>query len=144
MAVVTCPACGTKNRVDESRAASSKPVCGKCGRPLETSPDQPIEVTDSTLDDLLASAGQKPVLIDCWAQWCGPCRMIAPTIDQLAREANGRWVIAKLNVDENQRTAAKYHIDSIPALLVFKSSQLIDKLVGVQPKEAIARRLASV
>jgi thioredoxin 1 len=119
-------------------------VCGRCGQVLETSAGEPIEVTDASLPQVLASAGNKPVLVDCWAAWCGPCRMIAPTIDQLAREGDGKWVVAKLDVDSNQRTAAQYRIDSIPALLIFKSGQLVDTLVGVQPKEAIARRLAAV
>jgi thioredoxin-like negative regulator of GroEL len=70
--------------------------------------------------------------------------MIAPTIEQLAKESNGRWVVAKLDVDANPQTAMQYQIDSIPALLVFKGGRLVDKMVGVQPKQAIERKLAAV
>jgi thioredoxin len=99
-------------------------------------------VTDASLPAELAGAGPKPVLVDCWAPWCGPCRAIAPVMDQLAAESAGRWVVAKLNVDENPRTATQYHIDAIPAMLLFKNGQLVDKIVGLQPKHAIAAKLA--
>lgn len=146
MAIVSCPRCGTKNRVDEVRAAVGQAKCGKCGENLAAGVTAaiPIEVSDATFAEVLKTAGDKPVLVDCWAAWCGPCRMIGPTIDELARESQGRWVIAKLNVDANPGTAARFHIDSIPALLLFKRGTLVDKLVGVQPKRAIAARLQSV
>jgi thioredoxin 2 len=149
MEIVTCPNCGTKNRVDESRAARSKPVCGKCGRALPAghdngaTPTHPVEVTDDSLRGELARAGDKPLLVDCWAPWCPPCRAIAPTMDQLAAESAGRYVVAKLNVDDNPRTATQFRVDGIPALLIFKNGQLVDKLVGLQPKQAIAARLAA-
>jgi thioredoxin 2 len=149
MAIVTCPNCGTKNRVDEGRAARLQPVCGKCGQTLPAqepaagaTPTHPIEVTDDSLAGELSRAGSRPVLIDCWAPWCPPCRMIAPTMDQLAAESGGRYVIGKLNVDENPRTATQFRVDGIPALLIFKNGQLVDKLVGLQPKQAIAAKLA--
>ena len=148
MAVVTCSHCGAKNRVDEARAQLLQPVCGKCGQKLPVgsqaaTPTHPITVTDQTLHQQLASAGSKPVLVDAWAPWCGPCRMIAPVMDQLAAESGGRYVVAKLNVDENPDTATRFHIDGIPALLIFKNGQLVDKIVGLQPKQAIAARLAA-
>ena len=145
MAIVTCPNCGAKNRVDESRAVQAQAKCGKCGTEVSagSSEGKPIEVSDATLAGVLASAGDRPVLVDCWAQWCGPCRMIAPTIDELARESGGRWVIAKLNVDENPQTATRFQIDAIPALLLFKVGAMVEKLVGLQPKQAITARLAS-
>jgi thioredoxin len=150
MAIITCPHCGAKNRVDERAAATKQPVCGRCRTPLNVSassgdamPDgHPVTVTDATLAQVLQQAGDRPVLVDCWAAWCGPCRMIAPTIDALASESNGRWVVAKLDTDANPQTAARFHINSIPALLIFKRGQLVDQLVGVQPKQAIAARLA--
>ena len=149
MMIVTCPKCGAKNRVDERAAATKQPVCGRCGTKLSTffgestvTDSHPLEVTDATIEQVLKEAGDRPVLIDCWAAWCGPCRMLAPTIEALARESGGRWIIAKLDTDANQQTAAKYRIGSIPALLIFKNGQLVDQLIGVQPKPAIEARLA--
>jgi len=143
MAIVTCPTCGAKNRVDE-RAQSLQPVCGRCGTKLEPPPAasaKPLVVTDSTFADVVGDS--RPVLVDCWAPWCGPCRMIAPTLDQLAAESGGRYVIAKLNVDENPRTSRHFTIDSIPTLLLFKGGNLVERIVGLQPKQAIAQRLAA-
>jgi thioredoxin 2 len=139
MAIVACPKCGAKNRVDPER---SNPVCGRCGTPLPTAVAHPIDVTDATFAAEVLSGGSTPVLVDCWAAWCGPCRMLAPTIDQLAAESAGRYRVAKLDVDANQRTAAAYRVESIPALLLFKDGKLVDQMIGVQPKPAIADRLA--
>jgi thioredoxin len=82
-----------------------------------------------------------PVLVDAWAPWCGPCRMIAPVIDEIASDMAGRVRVAKLNVDDNPRTAARFDLRSIPTLLVLKGGQEVDRLVGVQPKQEIVRRL---
>ena len=142
MAVVTCPTCGAKNRVDEGRAHSSRPVCGRCGTKLEAPSGgggKPVAVTDATFADVVGDS--RPVLVDCWAPWCGPCRMIAPTLDQLAAESGGRYLVAKLNVDENPRTARHFMIESIPTLLLFKGGNLVERIVGLQPKQAIAQRL---
>jgi len=89
------------------------------------------------------ASSSRPVLVDAWAEWCGPCRMIAPVLDQLAEESGGRYKIAKLNIDENPRTAGQFNIRSIPTLLIFKNGKLVDQIVGVQPKPAIAARLQS-
>jgi thioredoxin len=99
-------------------------------------------VTDATFDDEILQATGAPVLLDCWAPWCGPCRAIAPVLDQLAAESQGRFRIAKLNVDDNPQTAARYQISSIPTMLIFKNGKLIDRLIGAQPKQAIAERLS--
>ncbi len=85
-----------------------------------------------------------PVLLDMWAPWCGPCRMIAPVIEQLAGELAGRVRVAKLNTDENQMTASRFSVRSIPTLLVLKEGREIDRLVGALPKEEILRRLQAV
>ena len=142
MPIITCPNCGTKNRVDD-RARSLQPVCGKCGQKLPLSAGAsaaPLNVTDATFQTAVLQA-DKPVLLDCWAPWCGPCRMVAPIMDQLAAESTGRYLIAKLNTDENPRTAAHFRIDAIPTMLLFHRGQLIDRIVGLQPKQALQARL---
>jgi thioredoxin len=155
MPVVTCGNCGAKNRVDEFRAAeSSQAVCGRCGAELKTDAGtqsasaadagKPLKVTDASFArDVLGSSESRPVLLDCWAEWCGPCRMIAPALDELAAQSQGRYTIAKLNVDENPRTSAQFGVRSIPTLLIFKNGQLVERIVGAQPKQAIAARLAA-
>jgi thioredoxin len=85
-----------------------------------------------------------PVVVDVWAEWCGPCRMIAPVIDELAASMAGRVRFAKLNIDENPATAGRFGVRSIPTLLVFKDGHEVDRIVGVQPKTEIARRLDQV
>jgi len=147
--IATCTRCQAKNRIDERAASTQQPVCGRCGAPLEfASPgdsangDTPRIVTDTSFEKDVLGAGPTPILVDCWAAWCGPCRMIAPVLDELAAEANGRYVIAKLNVDENPTISERFGIRSIPTMLIFKNGQLIDTLVGALPKQAIASRLA--
>ena len=144
MQVVACSKCGTKNRVEESRLANSEAKCGRCGAMLTQVSSQdsvPLVITDQTFEREALQARGQPVLVDCWAPWCGPCRMIAPVLDELAAESQGRYRIAKLNVDENPQTASRFQIASIPTMLIFKDGKLVDRLIGVQPKQAIAERL---
>lgn len=127
-------------------AATNQPLCARCHAKLTLGPadDQqwrPADVTDASLEEFLRRAGDRPVLVDCWAAWCGPCRTLAPTIDELARESGGRWLVGKLDVDGNPHTAGQFQIDSIPTLLIFRQGRLVDRLVGLQPKAAIAARL---
>ena len=138
--VIRCPACGVSNRVPRDKIASGlEPVCGRCKAPLPIG-TKPIAVTDASFTaDVERSP--LPVLVDAWAAWCGPCRMIAPVIDELAGEMAGRLRVAKLNVDENPATAARFSLQSIPTLLVFKGGREVDRVVGVQPKSEIVRRL---
>lgn len=142
MAIVRCPKCGAKNRIEE-RGDGVRPVCGRCGTDLPRAATTPVEVTDATFAQLVLQAAAQPVLLDCWAPWCGPCRSLTPVIDALAAEATGRYTIAKLNIDENPRVQQQFQIQSIPMLLIFKDGQLVDTLLGAQPKQAIAARLAA-
>jgi thioredoxin 1 len=95
----------------------------------------PVKICDMTFNETLNKI--KVVVVDCWVDWCSPCKMIVPIIDKLAEEYSGRVLFAKLNVDENPKTASKYGIMSIPTLLVFKSSKLVDTIVGAVPKHHI-------
>lgn len=147
MQIVVCGNCGAKNRAEESRLAASEAKCGRCGEKLEQvaagseQDSRPVVITDQTFEGEVLQARGRAVLVDCWAPWCGPCRMIAPVLDQLAAESQGRYRITKLNVDENPQTSARFQISSIPTLLIFNDGRLVDRLVGVQPKQAIAERL---
>ncbi|NHJ33380.1 MAG: thioredoxin [Asgard group archaeon] len=98
-------------------------------------PSVPVKISDTTFNDVINES--KLVVVDCWAEWCGPCKMIAPIIDKLAEEYSSKVMFAKLNVDENPQTTSKYGIMSIPTLLVFKSSKLVDTIVGAVPKLTI-------
>ena len=98
-----------------------------------------VEITDANFQDIINS--DKPVLVDFWAEWCGPCLMLGPTVEELAEEMEGKAIIGKLNVDHNPNTAAQFGIRSIPTLLVFKDGEMIGKQVGVVPKATLAKML---
>jgi thioredoxin 1 len=102
--------------------------------------NSPVHLTDATFDQMVMHA-DTPVLVDFWAQWCGPCHMIAPAVEDLAREFSGKLLVGKLNVDENPRIAARYGIMSIPTLLVFKNGQVVDQIVGALPAPALRQRV---
>ena len=99
-------------------------------------------VTDSNFEDILASG--KPVMVDFWASWCGPCRMLSPIVEELAGEFEGRAVIAKCNVDEAQEIPVKFGIRNIPTLLFFKNGELVDKVVGAASKGDITKKLEAL
>ncbi len=106
----------------------------------ENPPDVPVKVTDA---DIETKVKKYPLMVvDCWAPWCGPCRMIGPIVEELAKEMKGRVVFGKLNVDENRETSIKYGIMSIPALLVFKNGNLVDNIIGAMPKEMLLGKLS--
>jgi len=110
----------------------------KEGKKMEN-PDIPLKVTDADIEDVVKK--YNTVVIDCWAPWCGPCRMVGPVIEELAKEMQGNIVFGKLNVDENQKTSMKHQIMSIPTLLIFKNGNLVDKLIGAMPKEILKQKL---
>jgi thioredoxin 2 len=140
--LITCPSCATKNRLPPVHAGR-KAVCGKCKTPLPDSAGGPVVVTDTTFP-VEVERSATPVLLDLWADWCGPCHMLAPTIDELSSELAGRVKVAKLNIDENPGIANRFGVRSIPTLLVLKDGREVDRLVGVQPKQEIVRRLENV
>ncbi len=106
----------------------------------EELPDVPIQLTDENFDENVKK--YPTIAIDCWAPWCGPCRMVEPVVADLAKEMQGKIVFGKLNVDENQKTSMKYGIMSIPTLLVFKNGTLMDNIIGAMPKEILKAKLA--
>ena len=140
--MIRCPACAALNRVPLAVVGEGRaPVCGRCKAPLPVG--KPVTVTDATFAAEVEQA-PVPVVVDMWAPWCGPCRMIAPVIDELAAELAGRVRFAKVNVDENPRTASRFDVRGIPALLVLVGGREVDRIVGVVPKAEIARRVARV
>jgi len=141
--LVGCPSCGTTNRVSREKIeAGLAPMCARCKHSLQVQL-KPVIVTDSTFASLVEDS-QIPVLLDLWAPWCGPCRIVGPVIDELVQELVGRVRIGKLNVDDNPAITERFGVSSIPTLLVFKAGREVDRIVGVQPKAEITRRLEQV
>jgi len=102
--------------------------------------DKPINIKDADFDETIKK--YKTIVIDCWAPWCGPCRMMTPIIDDLAKEMQGKVVFGKVNVDENPITSVKYKIMSIPTLLIFKNGSLVDRVIGVYPKDELKNKIS--
>ncbi|WKN44350.1 thioredoxin [Tunicatimonas pelagia] len=100
---------------------------------------KPLEITDSNFNEVINS--DQPVLVDFWAEWCGPCKMIAPVVDELANDYDGKAVVGKVDVDSNPEVAGKFGIRSIPTLLVFKNGEIVDKQVGAVNKSVLSQKL---
>nr|WP_300146181.1 thioredoxin [Propionicimonas sp.] len=131
--VTVCPACGTKNRVPAS--AEGRPQCASCHAPLPW-------LVDAGDDDFAAATGTgQLVLVDLWAPWCGPCRMVAPILERLAAQYAGRVKVVKVNVDDNPRTAARFDARSIPTLVILRDGATVARLVGAQPEPVLRQRI---
>ena len=99
-----------------------------------------VEITDQSFQETVLNS-DKPVLVDFWAAWCGPCRMLGPIIEEVANDFEGRALVGKVDVDNNQQISVDYGIRNIPTVLIFKNGEVVDKIVGVAPKEVIAEKL---
>lgn len=131
--VVSCPACSAKNRVPTS--VTGKPQCAACKAALPWI----VDATDQTMANALDT--RQLVLIDLWAPWCGPCRMVAPVLEQLAAKYAGRIKVVKVNVDDNPRAAQTYDARSIPTLVFAKDGAVVDRIIGAQPAPALSSRI---
>ena len=100
---------------------------------------KPIEITDSNYEEIINSG--KPVMVDFWAEWCGPCRIIGPVVEEMANDYEGKVVIGKVDVDNNPSITAKFGVRSIPTLLIFKDGQVVDKQIGAVPKSILSKKL---
>jgi thioredoxin 2 len=127
---IRCGFCLKLNRVNLVRAAS-RPTCGECGKPMLL--DRPIKVAQEDFQKTVLEA-DAPVLVDFYADWCAPCRMVAPFVDELARENTGKLLVAKVDTDRAPEVAMKYGIRSIPTLIVFSGGQEVERSVGFEPE----------
>jgi len=127
------------DELEEIRQRKLQQMMTDSGKAGTEWPSHPVEVTDSGFDGF--AKAYKVAVVDCWAPWCGPCRMIAPVVESLSKELQGKIAFGKLNTDENQLTAMRHNIAAIPTLLIFKEGKLVDRIVGVMPKEQILRKL---
>ena len=133
--VVNCPHCGSHNRLKNPPEAQA-PICGKCKGSLPWI----IDGTDISFRKELSSS--IPVLVDFWAEWCAPCRMTAPVLEDFAKDHSGRIKIIKMNVDKNPSTAGQFSIRSIPTLILFKDGNPVDTIIGAMSREGLKERLA--
>jgi len=143
-AVWSCPACGAGNRLPMARiqaGEADKVVCGKCKQPLF--PGRAITVTQADFE-MRVMAAPLPVLVDFWAPWCGPCRMLAPELEKLAAAEVGRLLVAKVNIDENPALATRFSVRAVPTMLVVSQGEVRDTIAGAMPASALRQRLSGV
>ena len=132
-----CQFCETWNRIDAARA-SDRPKCGKCGKPMLL--DRPFALTEDSFERTIADA-EVPVLVDFYADWCAPCKMMAPAVDELAAAYQGRALVAKLDTDRAQRVSAGFGIRGIPTTIVFKGGKEVARQTGAVPKPQLQKML---
>jgi thioredoxin 2 len=135
---VACPFCATLNRVDLARL-EARPKCGDCGRPILL--DRPLAVTDAVFERVVADA-EVPVLVDFYADWCGPCKVMAPLLDDIARERTGSLLALKLDTDRNPATATRFGVRGIPTLIAFARGREVGRHTGVVPRREVEALLA--
>jgi thioredoxin 2 len=137
-ATVSCPFCDTLNRVDLARLDAG-PKCGGCSRPLRL--DRPQRIGGAALERIVADAGV-PVLVDFYADWCGPCRIMAPVLDELAHDRAGELLVCKVDTDRHTAAASRYGIRGIPTVIAFSGGREVGRQVGVVPRAALEGLLA--
>ncbi|MGH7539900.1 MAG: thioredoxin TrxC [Gemmatimonadota bacterium] len=135
---VRCPFCLTLNRVGVSRAAE-RPTCGECRRPLLL--DRPVKISGDDIDRILRDA-EVPVLVDFYADWCGPCKVMAPVLDDLARSRRGELLVAKLDTDASPETSRRFGVRGIPTLILFRDGREAERVSGAVPRERLERLVA--
>jgi thioredoxin 2 len=133
--LVVCPHCATLNRVPDDRLQDA-PVCGQCGQQIL--PSAPIPLTDASFDRFIAKS-ELPVVVDFWAEWCGPCKMMAPQFDQAAKLLQGRAVLAKVETDANPQVSVRNRIRSIPTLALYRGGQEVKRQSGAMPAQELVR-----
>jgi thioredoxin 2 len=128
---ISCPSCGQKNRVAFDKLGHSA-KCGQCKQPLDAT-SQPLEVATTADFDRIVQQSAVPVVVDYWAPWCGPCRMVAPELEKVARRSNGRFLVLKVNTDVLDDLGARYSIRSIPTLAIFAGGREVSRSAGARP-----------
>ncbi len=131
--IISCVHCGAKNRLGRP-PAGQVPVCGACKKPLPWL----VNANEGLTPELQASV---PVLVDFWAEWCGPCRVVAPVLEEISREYAGRLKVVKLNVDHHPLAQSAYSVQGIPTLILFKNGQPVERIVGAAPKHILLQKL---
>ena len=140
--LVRCPSCDKTNRLRYGALASNN-QCGSCRTPL-TPPRTPVEVSDAMTFDVVTQSSALPLIVDFWAPWCGPCRMMAPELDKVAAAAHGEWLVVKVNSDAVPELTERFRIRSIPTLAIFQGGREIDRVVGARSAEDIRSLVSKV